>query len=155
MTFQNWRKMRREIIISKNYDGLPDISTINDTISLWLQTIPKGEWSLRLEKIKKKRSLNQNALLWAWMTAVAKEWADATGDYFTKEQFKETFARRFIPVTGPDGETVGRSTSTLTKEEMTEFLTNIHVWVSENMHINLPNAEDRMFNEWYSQYEDD
>lgn len=146
--------MRREILITNSAEYRPDIGRTLDMVSLWLQTTPQGEWSLKLEKIKKRRSLSQNALLWAWMTAVAKEWADATGDYFTKEQFKEMFARRFLPVTGPDGETVGRSTSTLTKEEMTEFLTNIHVWVSENMQINLPNAEDRMFNEWKEQYED-
>ena len=147
--------MRREIIISKNYDGLPDISTINDTISLWLQTIPKREWSLRLEKIKKKRSLNQNALLWVWMEVLSKEWADAIDEHYTKEQFKEMFARMFLPVTTPTGETIGGSTSTLTKEQMTEFLTNVQVYAAQNWGITLLNAEDRMFNEWYSQYEDD
>ena len=147
--------MRREIIISKNYDNLPNISTINDTISLWLQTIPKGEWSLRLEKIKKKRSLNQNALLWAWMTALSKEWAAATDQHYTKEQFKEMFTRMFLPVTTPTGETIGGSTSMLTTEQMTEFLTKIQVYVAEQWGITLLNAEDRMFNEWYSQYEED
>lgn len=146
--------MRREIIISKNYDGLPDISTISDTISLWLQTIPKGEWSLRLEKIKKKRSLNQNALLWVWMEVLSKEWAEATDEHYTKEQFREMFARMFLPVTTPTGETIGGSTSTLTTEQMTEFLTNVQVYAAQNWGITLLNAEDKMFNEWYSQYED-
>ena len=145
--------MKREIIISKNYNGLPDISTINDTISLWLQTIPKGEWSLRLEKIKKKRSLSQNALLWVWMEVLSKEWAEATDEHYTKEQFKEMFARMFLPVTTPIGETIGGSTSTLTTEQMTEFLTNVQVYAAQNWGITLLNAEDRMFNEWYSQYE--
>lgn len=148
--------MKREIQINYTQGNhSPDIPSVLETLNVWLQTIPFGEWTIRLEKVKKKRSLSQNAILWMWMTAIAKEWADATGQYYTKEQFKEFFARKFIPVTGPDGETVGGSTSTLTVEQMTEFLTNIHAWVAENLMINLPNAEDKFINDWYSQYEDD
>ena len=148
--------MRREIQISYTQGNRsPSIANVLETLNVWLQTIPFGEWTIRLEKVKKKRSLSQNALLWAWMTALSKEWAAATDQHYTKEQFKEMFARMFLPVSTPTGDVVGGSTSTLTLEQMTEFLTKIQVYVAEQWGITLLNAEDRMFNEWYSQYEED
>lgn len=129
---------------------------IVDTLDLWLRMIGRGEWVLKLEKMVSKRSVSQNALLWLWMTACSQWWYESTGVRYTKEQFKEYFARLFIPVTGPDGETIGRSTSELTTEEMTRFLDEIRLHVSESDewdHLQLPLPEEKMFDEWRSQYE--
>jgi hypothetical protein len=87
------------------------------------------------------------------MEALSKEWAEATDDHYTKEQWKEFFARKFLPVTGPCGEIVGGSTSALTTEQMTEFLTKIQAYAATEWGITLLGAEDSMFNEWRSQYE--
>lgn len=140
--------MKRELQINKQ----SNIHSILDTIQLWIQTIPNGEWILKLEKAKKHRSLSQNALLWVWMDILSKEWAEATGEYFTKDQFKEMFARKFLPIDSPLG-VVGRNTSTLTKEEMTDFMTNIQAYVATEWGITLLGEEDRMFNEWRKQYD--
>ena len=145
--------MKREIEIRKRAGESLLMEQIRDVVSMWLTTCPNGDWVLKLEKKTVQRGLSQNALLWVWMEVMSKEWAEATGDYYTKEQWKEFFARKFLPVTGPDGETVGGSTSALTTEQMTTFLTNIQAHAATEWGITLLGAEDKMFNEWRSQYE--
>ena len=145
--------MKREIEIRKRVGESLLKEQIKDVVSMWLDTCPSGDWVLKLEKKTTQRGLSQNALLWVWMEVMSKEWAEATGDYYTKEQWKEFFARKFLPVTGPDGETVGGSTSALTTEQMTTFLTNIQAHAATEWGITLLGAEDKMFNEWRSQYE--
>lgn len=145
--------MKREITIVKSEGFEPAVYNINETVDMWLRTCPNGEWVLKLEKPKNTRSNSQNALLWVWMEVMSKEWAEATDDHYTKEQWKEFFARKFIPVTGPDGQTVGGSTSGLTPEQMTEFLNKIQAYAATEWGITLLGAEDKMFNEWKEQYE--
>lgn len=147
--------MKREIVFSKSGGALTvPVGTLVDTVVMWASTISGGEWSLKLEKAKKQRGVSQNALLWVWMDAIAKEWADATDQHYTKEQFKEFFAREFLPVTGPDGSVIGGSTSALTTEQMNTFLTKIQVYAAERWGITLLGSEDKMFNEWRNQYEE-
>ena len=146
--------MKREIDIKKEPLACSrSIEELWRVVEMWITTCPNGEWTLKLEKKVRQRGLSQNALLWVWMEVLSKEWAEATGDHYTKEQWKEFFARKFLPVTGPDGEIVGGSTSALTTEQMTEFLTKIQAHVATEWGITLLGAEDQMFNEWRSQYE--
>lgn len=147
--------MKRELAFEKTKLGVTRgcLNWIHDNLSMWIDTCSAGQYVLRLEKAKKQRGVSQNALLWVWMDVMSKEWADATDDHYTKEQWKEFFARKFLPVTGPCGEIVGGSTSTLTTEQMTEFLTKIQVYVATEWGITLLGAEDNMFNEWRAQYE--
>jgi hypothetical protein len=147
--------MKRELEIKKEGGVLVGrgLMDLYDTVHMWVQTIGNGDWVLRLEKKVRQRGLSQNALLWVWMDVLSKEWAEATDQHYTKEQWKEFFAREFLPVTGPGGVTIGGSTSELTVEQMTKFLTKIQVYAAEQFGITLLGAEDRMFNEWRNQYE--
>lgn len=146
--------MKREIDIKKEpFSCNRSIEELQRTIEMWITTCPNGEWTLKLEKKVRQRGLSQNALLWVWMEVLSKEWAEATDDHYTKEQWKELFARKFLPVTGPDGSVIGGSTSALTTEQMTEFLTKIQVYAATEWGITLLGAEDSMFNEWRIQYE--
>ena len=147
--------MKREIDIKKEGGSLVgmDFIDIYDTVHMWVHMIANGEWTLKLEKKVRQRGLSQNALLWVWMEVLSKEWAEATGDHYTKEQWKEYFARKFRPVSMPDGSIVGGSTSAMSVEQMTEFLTEIQAHVSTEWGITLLGQEDKMFNEWRKQYE--
>lgn len=144
--------MKRSITITKGGDGMLVVDPVS-VVKMWCDTIPNGEWVLSLERKPRQRGVSQNALLWVWMEVMSKEWADATDQHYTKEQWKEFFARKFIPVTMPDGNTVGGSTSQLTVEQMTEFLTKIQAYAATEWGITLLGAEDRLFNEWRNQYE--
>lgn len=146
--------MKRVIDIKKEpFSWSRSIEELKRTVEMWITTCPNGEWELELKKKVHQRGVSQNALLWVWMDILSKEWADATDQYYTKEQWKEFFAREFLPVTGPDGKTIGGSTSALTTEQMTEFLTKVQAYAANELGITLLGAEDQMFNEWRSQYE--
>ena len=146
--------MKREVYITKRAGLLScNMGELWDILTMWLQTIGNGEWVLKLEKKQVQRSLNQNALLWIWMQVLSKEWAEATGQHYTKEQWKEYFMRTLRPVTMLDGTTVGASTSAMTQDEMTELLTEIQAYAATELGIRLRGAEDKMFDQWKGQYE--
>ena len=84
--------------------------------------------------------------------AIAKEWTDATDRQYTKEQVKEMFTEKYLPIETPMG-TVGRSTSELTTEEMSDFLTKVQAYAATEWDITLLSPADKMFNEWKEQYE--
>lgn len=144
--------MKREITIVKSDGFEPAVYNINDTVDMWLRCCPKGEWTLKLEKTKKQRSVSQNALMWLWMDAIAKEWTELTGEQYTREQVKDMFAKKFLPVDSPMG-VVGRSTSSLSVEEMCEFMNKVQAYAATEWGIPLLTPEDRMFKEWREQYE--
>lgn len=145
--------MKREIEIYKlDIGAMTDGPGWEATVKMWLQTIGRGTWVLKLEKKAAQRTVSQNALMWTWFDVIAKEWAEATDRCYTKEQVKEMFTRKFLPIDTPLG-VVGRSTSSLTTEEMSEFMDKVHAYVSTEWGIELLNPEDKMFNEWKSQYE--
>jgi len=145
--------MKREIVIWKREAEVSDAQKAHDVLDMWLKTMPNGQWTLKMEKTKSQRTVSQNALLWLWMEAASQWWYEASGVRYTKEQMKEYFARLFLPVTDPDGNTIGGSTSGLGTEQMTEFLENIRVYALEKWGLELPLPEDNMFNEWRAQYE--
>lgn len=82
------------------------------------------------------RSAQQNARLWAMLTAVSqqKEWY---GQRLSPEDWKHLFTaalQKTRAVPGIDGGVVflGQSTSKMTKAEMTELQTMIEVFAAEN-----------------------
>lgn len=82
------------------------------------------------------RSVQQNARLWAMLTAVSqqKEWY---GQRMSPEDWKHLFTaalQKARAVPGIDGGVVflGQSTSKMTKSEMTELQTMIEVFAAEN-----------------------
>lgn len=144
--------MKREITIVKSEGFEPAVYNINEMVDMWLRSCPNGEWTLKLEKTKHQRSTSQNALMWIWFDAIAKEWTDATDKQYTKEQVKEMFTAKYLPVDTPMGR-VGKSTSGLSTEEMSAFLEKVQAYAATEWNITLLSPEDKMFNEWRNQYE--
>lgn len=144
--------MKREIVLSKTPEGiLFGCPSWERTIDSWLHSISKGTYVIKLEKMQKQRTISQNALMWTWFEAIAQEWSEATDECYTKEQVKEMFTRKFLPVDSPLG-VVGRSTSSLNTEQMTEFLNRVQAYMAQEWGITLPSTEDREFEEWKKQY---
>ena len=148
--------MKREINIRKERGELTGCTfgSICGAVKMWIETVPNGEWVLRIEKKKTQRSVSQNALMWIWFSVIAQEWSEATDRYYSKESVKEFFCRKYLPIELPNGEVVGGSTSGLTTEQFTEFLNKIQAHAATEWGITLFGAEDEMFNEWKEQSED-
>lgn len=115
----------------------------------WCEKAPDG---CRVEFKAEKRSLEQNARLWAMLTDVATQ-AQHNGRKYTPDQWKCLFLNacgrevQFIPAL--DNKTFlpwGQSSSDLSKAEMSELFAFIEAWGAENrivFHDQPPVAEAR------------
>lgn len=101
----------------------------------WVHKAPAGT---RLEFKASKRSLPQNDLMWSLLTRVAQQKENA-GRRYTPDQWKVLFMHacgrevQFIP--SLDGATFlpwGRSSSDLSKQEMTDLIEFILSWSAQN-----------------------
>jgi hypothetical protein len=104
-------------------------------ISRWADQVPEGT---RVEFKKPKRTLPQNDRMWAMLTDIAQQ-KEHAGRKFTPDQWKVLFMHacgrevQFIPAL--DGSTFipwGRSSSDLSKEEMTDLIEFMFAWGAEN-----------------------
>jgi len=147
--------MKREYAFNKIAgDGYENIRFyVTKQLNLWLDSISNGEYVLSIERKARPRSISQNSLMWMWFTAIAKEWTDATGRGYTREMVKEYYCKLLIPVTLPNGDNIGGSTSELSTEQMTWFLDSIQADAATEFGITLPTPEDLRFEDWRKQYE--
>lgn len=101
----------------------------------WVMRAPAGT---RIEFKRSKRSLPQNDRMWAMLTDIASQ-KEHAGRKYTPDQWKVLFMHacgrevQFIPAL--DGTTFipwGRSSSDLSKQEMTDLIEFIFAWGAEN-----------------------
>ena len=114
----------------------------------------REQWFVKIKKQRSRRSLDQNALLWLWMTAL--EVDSETG--YTKEEWKEFFQTKFCPrtkmkINREDYEIV-KSTSQLDTKEFTDFLERIQHFVYHELYFSLPQPSDYWFEQFKEYYED-
>lgn len=101
----------------------------------WVERLPEGT---RVDFKAPKRSLEQNARLWAMLTDVATQ-KEHAGRKYTPDQWKVLFMHacgrevQFLPALNePTFIPWGQSSSDLSKGEMTELIEFIHAWGAEN-----------------------
>lgn len=98
---------------------------------------------LTIKTRKSRRSLNQNALYWEWVTII--------GDYFgnTKDEMhtilKGLVGHKQEVKVGKKKFLIPKSTSNYTVGEMVEYMFNVKVWASQEG-IVLPSPEDYQIN---------
>ena len=100
-------------------------------------------WDITIEPHRKRRSLSQNSLMWAWVNEVAEHVREATGQ--DSDDIHEFFKQKFLTprIIEVNGETVKKwSTKKLTKAEMSEYMNRIYAWATSEMGLLLPVPED-------------
>lgn len=111
-----------------------------------------GRWTgekpleLTLRYVKKRRTLDQNALYWQWCSLIANEVGD------DKESVHAALGRMFLPcrLSRIDKSPVAVSTTTLSTKEMSEYMDKIQAWAGQYLNMTLPLPGD-LIN--YSSYE--
>ena len=101
-------------------------------------------WTVTIAPFRQKRTLSQNALMWKWLNEVAEAAADYTG--FSADELHDYFKGRFCPVKEVTiaGVTVERrSTANLTVDEMSEYMTRVHAFVTTELGLYLTLPEER------------
>lgn len=98
-----------------------------------------------IEEHRKTRTLNQNALMWKWLTEVAELVSDYSGH--TPEEVHEFMKARFLPekLVEIGGETMSyRTTTKLTTEEMSAYMDRIYEFVTRELGLFLTLPEERL-----------
>ncbi|MFW6145436.1 MAG: recombination protein NinB [bacterium] len=114
--------------------------------------LTNGKWEVDIKKKRERRSLDQNALLWLWMTALEKD--SETG--YTKKEWKEIFQSEFCPreTMRVKGNLIVRikGTSELNTKEFKQFLDRIQMWCYHEIGVSLPDPDDHRWEAFYEQY---
>ena len=110
---------------------------MRDNMDLFIQMLPEGEYTIRIENKKRKRTLEANAYYWVILEYIAKEVG-----YATKEELHNTFKSEFltdrthkIPIV--------RSTTRLQPLEFSEYVEKIIQKVAEFNVIVPPAMKER------------
>lgn len=136
MIFKLINEIEREKAI--NYIAFLDISKI---------------YHIKITQKREKRSIDQNALYWLWLTCIEQE----TGH--DKNELHDIFRAKFL-----DYERIGildfsydrlKSTTSLNTLQFKQYLDKIQIFANSELYIELPNPEDlkfEQFKDYYSKY---
>lgn len=108
-----------------------------------------GEYRLLLEKATKRRTVDQNRLLWLWLTCIS----DETGN--TPQELHDIYCTMFLTKTALFcGETIPVTTGTsgLNTAEFGAFLDRIQAHAQTELGITLPSPEDATFSDFSTFY---
>lgn len=100
-------------------------------------------WEVTIKPYRKRRTLNQNSLMWAWLNEVAGHVEDHTGQ--DADDIHEFFKQKFLhpKVIEIGGETVLKYTTTeLSTAEMKDYMDRIYAFVTQEFGIMLPLPEE-------------
>lgn len=139
--------------VIKHKGDIVDEVGILRQIRTWFSDAANGTYEISFEKVKTKRSNDQNRLMWVWFTCIARSWSEATGRVFTRENAHDIYCLKFLPVTMPNGENIPGKTSGLNTEQMTEFLNNVQADAATEYGIKLLSLTDVRYEEWAKQYQ--
>lgn len=105
----------------------------------WLQ----AEKTLTLTARLKKRTPEQNRRYWGrGVLAQIAEQATVNGKLYSAEVWHELAKRKFIGVDElPNGEVIGKSSTSLTTAEFCEFCTQVEAWAASDLGVRFYDLE--------------
>lgn len=112
------------------------------TLRAYIQSLKDGDYAVKIEEWKDKRSLRQNALYWRWLEVIGNE----LGYY--KDELHEVFIDQFSDVwtvRGLDGKPKQKRvrTSQMNVKQMARYMDRIEQFAAEQ-DIQLPQPEDEL-----------
>lgn len=106
-----------------------------DQFDTYLLSLEGKQVEVTVEKMKRKRTVDQNSYYWLILTTIGKELGYTSHD--VHELMKSMFLKRPLWVRGKFVSTT-RSTTSLDTIEMTEYIERIRQWAAEELNINIP-----------------
>lgn len=120
---------------------------VNIDLSPVLSTLRNGSYVLTVKRKAEKRSVDQNALMWAWFTCIETETGTPRQD--VHDYYCRKFLRKTIMWNGR-AEVVAEGTSKQSKDRMTVFLNQVQADAASEFGITLPTPKDE---EWEAFFE--
>ncbi|MCC8155425.1 MAG: hypothetical protein LIP01_15340 [Tannerellaceae bacterium] len=126
------------------------IKWLGDPLEGVLRFMANGTYTLEIKKEVKKRSTDQNALMWMWLSCIEEETGTPKKDIY--DYYCKKFLTRIAIINGRE-ESVTGSSSKLNKSEMKKFLNRIQSDAAAEFGIRLPSPDDEYFNVFTNRYE--
>lgn len=105
-------------------------------VELWSCRAESSLHEIEIREYKAKRSRDQNALMWAVLTDIAKQLPDESGKYYSPETWHEYFKATIL---GKDSiivdgapHLVTKSTTKLNVVEFGDYVTQIQAWAVDH-----------------------
>lgn len=112
--------------------------------------LKNGTYTVKIERVKKRRTTDQNSLYWMWLQCIADETGNTTDDLH--EWFKRKLLVPRVVEIGGEKMEIAPSTTTLDTAQMTEYMNNVQAWAASELGITLPNPDDRYYEEFSNEY---
>lgn len=119
---------------------------VNIDLSPVLSTLRNGSYVLTVKRKAEKRTVDQNALMWAWFTCIETETGTPRQD--VHDYYCRKFLRKTIMWNGRT-EVVAEGTSRQTKDRMTVFLNQVQADAASEFGITLPTPEDETWEAFF------
>ena len=113
------------------------------------KTLANGEYAITISKLEKKRTIEQNRLMWLWFACIEQETGTDKNDIH--DYYCGRFITRTIIVNGKS-EIVTTGTSKLNTIGMADFLNKVQSDAASEFGIGLPNPDDINFAEFKEYY---
>lgn len=137
--------MAKQILITKKDGRL----TFSEEPAATFEFLSNGEYVMTIKRMSKKRSIQQNDLLWMWMECISRETGTGKDDVYM--YYCKKFLMKIITI-GEKQEKIYNTSSKLNTEQMTDFLNKIQADAAQELGIRLPQPEDRFFEAFYQQF---
>lgn len=137
--------MAKQILVTKKDGRL----TFSEEPAAIFEFLSNGEYIMTIKRMSKKRSIQQNDLLWMWMECISRETGTGKDDVYM--YYCKKFLCKIITI-GEKQEKIYNTSSKLNTEQMTDFLNKIQADAAQELGIRLPQPEDRFFEAFYQQY---
>ena len=125
------------------------VVTLDKDFNLMCSLLRNGEYTLKIVRKTKPRTISQNSLMWMWYKCME----DATGT--PKEDFHDYYKSKYLSRDVAIGKQLYRvpgSTSDLNTLQMTLYLEKVKADAATEFGIILPLPEDRYYQAFITEY---
>ena len=147
--------MNKSIKFTKKDGEVQYKEHVLNQIDAVFSTLANGAYIIHAKKEVKRRTINQNALMWLWFTCIEIETGTDKND--VHDYYCTRFIRRKTTVNGSDRIVIS-GTSKLNTVHFTDFLNKVQADAASEFGIKLPLPEDlyfEQFKEYYERYLND
>jgi len=141
--------MLKTIRIIKTNGEIQQKERVLNRLENLFRLIPNGEHVITVSKQQKRRSIEQNRLMWLYFVCIEHE--TGTSKETVHDYYCELFLRKSITINGKNV-IVTSGTSKLTTEQFTDFLNKVQADAASEFGISLPNPDDLRWKEFEEQY---
>jgi hypothetical protein len=124
--------------------------TQQEVVNYIASLTPEKIYRVKVTKKKNKRSLDQNALYWMWLTCIEQETGNEKEDLhdffrikYLGGEWREVFGEKCFKIV---------STTKLNTDIFRQYLNKVQIFANTELGITLPNPEDRQFEHFKEYY---